>query len=188
MRRVITTLFILAVAILPTAAFAGQIWTDGDGDGLPDAAKFVGRLPSDLVTVQVWIDTQSYAFSYFQAWIERAPCLTFVSATYAITGTTNTIPVDNFTHPQRTGISGTGAVQPGRHGVVLIGSITFHIETIANCCVNPIIDLGNPPYSILGNNPQGTYQAFQSASGTCYDGPVVGTEDKSWGAIKGLYR
>ena len=183
MRRMITILFILAVAMLPAAAFAGQIWTDGNGDGLQDSGKFIAP-PSTNVTVGVYIDTQSFNFSYFQGWIQRAPCLSFVSGTYVISGGTN-FPIDNFTHPQRTGLAGSG--YPNRHGIIFLGNLVFHVETPLNCCVVPSIDGGDAPYSILGNNATGGYQFFTSAFGTCFEF-VNSTEPTSWGNIKGLYQ
>ncbi len=187
MHRTLLTLLIAAVvASLAAGASAGQIWTDGNGDGLPDAVSFYGDLPSTNVSVDVWIDTQSYAFTYFQGWIERQPgCMTFVGGSYDISGGTN-VPIDTFTHPARVGLGGTG--YQDRHGVILLGRLTYHLESISSCCVVPIIDLGNPPYSILGNNPQGTYLTLKSYSGSCWENDGDATERKSWGAIKGIYR
>jgi hypothetical protein len=184
MRRVITTLFILAVAMLPTAVFAGQIWTDGNGDGLPDTNK-LQALPSDNVTVSIWFDTQSFEMTYYQTYIQRDPCVQFVGATYEAGGGT-TFPIDNFQHPFRTGHARSG-LSP-THGVYRVGTITFHVEAPINCCVVPHIDGGDAPYSIIGNNATGGYAFFQSRFGTCWEGEGVSTEPTSWGNIKGLYQ
>ncbi len=83
-----------------------------------------------------------------------------------------------------------GSDYANRHGVIHLGRLIFHIETDSNCCVVPIFDLSDAPYSILGNNPQSSYQAFQSASGTCTEcnDCTSATERTTWGTIKGIYR
>ena len=182
MSRMITILSILAVAMLQAAAFAGQIWTDGNGDGQPDVGpKFIAPASTN-VTVDVWVDTQSFAFTYFSAFIQRNPCLTLVNGSYVITGGT-TFPLNTFEHPLRAGFGGSGFCN--RHGVILIGRLTYHVDTPLNCCVVPWIDGADAPYSLLGS--AGGYQFFTSAYGSCYQFPTS-TEPTSWGNIKGLYQ
>lgn len=183
MRRLITSLFIIAVAMLPAAAFAGQIWTDGDGDGLPDGAKFIAE-PSAVVSVDIWIDTQSFVFTYFQCWVERQQCLTFQSGQYTITGGTPDV-IDTFSNPNATGFTGSGFAN--LHGVIKVARATFHIDLPGNCCVFPIIEYPNPfgTTSILGAGT--AYQLFTTFGRTCW-GPPIANEETSWGAIKGLYQ
>jgi hypothetical protein len=58
MRRFLTVAVAAAVLALCSGANAGQIWTDGNGDGLPDVDPIVAA-PSTNVTVGLWMDAQS---------------------------------------------------------------------------------------------------------------------------------
>ncbi len=184
----------VSIALAPTDCRAARAWTDGNGDGLPDQTSIQPFLQD--VSVGVWIDTESYAFTQFQVWISLGSNsnLSFLSGTYVISGGTLN-PVNTSAGPDRVGFTGYGF--PPQHGTLQIANATFHLRCrTRNGTVNPVIDLGDAPYSILltGNS----YQAFSSASGTnwvcngcceknCCDPPAP-TESKSWGLIKGLYR
>ncbi len=108
MHRIILAVVTAIALIVPTTALAGQIWTDGDGDGLPDQAKlFV--FPSTNLTVDVWIDTQSYAFTYFQTWIERP----LASHTSAVATSYRAARTSRLTRPStRSGLASWVATTP----------------------------------------------------------------------------
>lgn len=183
MRRLITTLFVLSVALLPAAAFAGQIWTDGNGDGAPDVGPLPG-VPSQVVTVDVWLDTQSFTFTSFQAWTQYDPqCAQYQSGQVTLAGGVPDI-IDTFSNPRGRGMTGSGYAPT--HGVVRIGSLSFHLSAVP-CCVSPITDTSNPygTFSIISGTT--TYLLFSTASGTCW-GQLDSTEPTSWGNIKGLYQ
>jgi hypothetical protein len=185
MRRLITTVFMFALVMAPAAVFAGQVWTDGNGDGLPDVAN-QNRQPSDLVTVDVWIDSQSFQWTYYQAWIERDPCFVSATGVYVVTGGSN-FPLDmDVSRPMTAGFAGSGF---NRHGAVLVGRLTAHYAgSPAKCCFRPVINIEDP-YGVFSIVGAGTaYLTFATASGTCVQRPPQSTEATTWGAIKGIYQ
>jgi hypothetical protein len=182
MRKLSTTLFLLALALAPASVFAGQVYTDGNGDGLPDGAPFTAAA-SAQVTVDIYMDSQSFAWTNYQAWIERLN-VSYASHTYAA-GNGTPFPIDNFSNPSATGFAGSGA--PNRHGLVLIGSLTVHKDVDGLACLTPIIDTANPYGTLCIVATTSDYRIFQTAHGSCWDGQNA-TEETNWGAIKGLYQ
>jgi hypothetical protein len=182
MRKLTTTLFLLALALAPAAVFAGQIYTDANGDGLADVGPILGVPASQNVTVDVYIDSQSFTWTNYQAWVARVG-VSYVSHAYVVAPGTN-FGIDNFSNPNATGMGGLGF---NKHGVVLIGSITFHKDVQGMACVQPILDIADPygTFSIIATTSD--YRLFATASGSCWN-DINATEEKSWGAIKGLYQ
>ncbi len=198
MRRLITMVFLLALALAPASVFAGQIWTDGNGDGLPDChfndpycnvhcpapQNHLERRDSDLITIDVYLDSQSFQWTNYQAWVQRDGCFQFVSGQYRVTGGTN-FPLDNVSNPNATGFAGFGFNQ---HGVVLVGTLTVHYNGLVKWCLWPIIEIDNPygTFSVLGTTS--SYFLFNTRCGTCVAPPPSSTEPTTWGAIKGIYQ
>jgi hypothetical protein len=165
-----TTLRILsatiALVILFGTAHAGQIWTDQNGDGLPDGGDLVLVAPSTNVTVGVWIDAQSFAWTNFLAYIEWSGlCISYVSASYVISGGSN-FPIDDFSHPRGVGFGGSGYSQGG---IDHIGNVTLHISSPLGCCVTPIIDVYNPYYVFSQLGAGSAYMIFSTNPGSCYN-------------------
>jgi hypothetical protein len=174
MKRLLTVSLTIAMMAFCGAASAGQIWTDGNGDGLPDTEPLAAT-PSTNVTVGVWIDAQSFNWTNYLAYVEWASCLSYVSAQYVITGGSN-FPFDNFSCADK-GVSscfGFGGSGFNEGGVDHIGNITFHVETSVSCCVMPIIDIYNPDYVFSQLGAGSSYMLFTSNPGTCY-----GTQEPS---------
>jgi hypothetical protein len=172
MKRLLTVSLTIAIMACCGAASAGQIWTDGDGDGLPDGGPTVPQLPSTNVTVGVWIDAQSFSWTNFLAYIEwSGDCISYVSASYVISGGSN-FPIDNFSHPRGIGFGGSGYAQGG---VDHIGNVTLHLNAPVSCCVTPIIDVYNPYYVFSQLGAGSAYMLFSTNPGSCNDGgPQVG--------------
>jgi hypothetical protein len=178
-------------------AGAGQIWTDGNGDGLPDGSPPAAP-PSTNVTIGVWIDAQSFSWTNFLAYIEwTGQCISYVSASYVISGGSN-FPIDNFSHPRGIGFGGSGYAQGG---VDHIGNMTLHIDSPVSCCVTPIIDQYNPYYVFSQLGAGSAYMLFSTNPGTCYgcvgcndgaccfpDGSCVVVTPAECAAQGGLYR
>jgi hypothetical protein len=163
MKRLLTVSLTIAMMAFCSAASAGQIWTDGNGDGLPDTEP-IAATPSTNVTFGVWLDAQAFTFTNYLAYIEwTGQCISYVSATYVITGGSN-FPIDNFSHPRGLGFGGSGF---NRGGVVHIGNFTVHINSV-NCCVAPIIDIYNPYYVFSQLGAGSAYMLFTTNPGTCY--------------------
>jgi hypothetical protein len=168
-------LFCVAVAAIglatlgaPHVARAATIWTDSDGDGLPDTSKPFVIPPSTNFTVGVWIDSEGFAWTGFAAYVEWPPGIfSYVSAQYVVTGGSN-FPIDNFSHPSGMGFSGSGF---SRNGVTHIGNVFLHVDLPFATCVTPITDEQNPyrVVSILTDVP--AYTLFPSANGSCYGVP-----------------
>jgi hypothetical protein len=158
------TFMVLASCAL---AGAGQIWTDGNGDGLPDGGTSIVIPPSSNVTVGVWIDAQSFSWTNFLAYVEwSGNCFSYVSASYVISGGSN-FPIDNFSHPSGIGFGGSGYAQGG---VDQIGNLTLHVNTPLSCCVTPIIDVYNPYYVFSQLGAGSAYMLFVTNPQTCYNG------------------
>jgi hypothetical protein len=166
--------FVLAAALsilvgswlLALPADAGQIWTDGNGDGLPDDGAVMSAAPGEVVSFDIWIDSQGFQWTNFLAYAEwEAACFTYVSAEYLISGGVN-FPVDDFTHPSGIGF---GGIQYDRSGVEAISRVSVRLTAPVSCCVTPIIDVNNPYYvfSQLGQGP--SYFLFSSNPGSCWD-------------------
>ena len=165
MRRRLAVSVIFALVALCDSAIAGQIWTDGNGDGLPDSGPIVASPNSD-VTFGVWIDAQSFNWTNFLAYVEwSSGCMSYVSASYVISGGSN-FPVDDFSHPRAVGF---GAIGYTESGVDHIGNVTMHIDTFVSCCVSPIVDVYNPYYVFSQLGAGASYMLFSSNPGTCYD-------------------
>jgi hypothetical protein len=168
--RFSVTLLAAAFAALGVAhvAAAATIWTDSDGDGLPDGSTPFVIPPSTNFTIGLWIDSEGFAWTAFAAYVEWTPgILSYVSAQYVVTGGAN-FPIDNFTHP--TGMGFSGSFFSG-NGVTHIGNVILHVNSPFAGCVTPIIDEQNPyrVVSILTDPP--AYTLFSSASGSCYGVP-----------------
>jgi hypothetical protein len=160
---------VLSIALTALAfgdiAQAGQIWTDGNGDGLPDPGQGLPGSPSTNVTIGVWIDAQSFTWTNFLAYIEwSGQCISYVSASYVISGGSN-FPIDNFSHPRGIGFGGSGYAQGG---IDHIGNVTLHINTPVSCCVSPIIDVYNPYYVFSQLGAGSAYMLFSTNPFTCY--------------------
>jgi hypothetical protein len=165
MKKFLTVALTVAAVALCSSAYAGQIWTDGNGDGLADDSTILAA-PSTNVTVGVWFDAQSFVFTNFLAYVEwSGDCISYVSASYVITGGAN-FPIDNFSHPRAIGFGGSGF---NRGGVAHAGNIVLHINTPVSCCVTPIIDVYNPFYVFSQLGAGSAYQLFTTNPGTCYN-------------------
>ena len=169
MKKFLTVALVAAAVALCSSANAGQIWTDGNGDGLPDGGPPIAAPPSTNVTVSVWFDAQAFAFTNFLAYIEwQGQCVSYVSASYVITGGSN-FPIDNFSAPNAIGFGGSGFAN--RTGVIQVGNAVFHINTPTSCCVSPIIDIYNPYYVFSQLGAGSAYMLFTTNPGTCYGAP-----------------
>lgn len=158
----------LAIVVVSERAGAASIWTDANGDGLPDAETPLVIPPSTNVTIGVWIDSEGFAWTGYAAYVEWTPgILSYVSAAYVVTGGSNA-PIDNFSHPSGMGFSGWGF---SRSGVTRIGNVTLHVLSPFAGCVTPIIDEQNSyrVVSILTDLPN--YTLFASADSSCYGVP-----------------
>jgi hypothetical protein len=190
MRR---SLWVLAVALFlltPVAAFGQtpKCWTDSSPfDGLPDVGTISVGNNQDVV-VDVYQDSGTFVWTYYQAWIERDAGLDFVSGTYTITGGSN-FPLDmDVSRPATTGFAGSGF---NRSGTYLVGRLTLHTDGSGTQCADPLVDI-NDPYGVFCIVGAGVaYATFQGGanSGTCWNvGGGTSTEETTWGQIKGLYR
>ena len=163
MGRLVAVSFTIALFALNGVAFAGQIWTDGNGDGLPDTDP-IAATPSTNVTIGVWIDAQSFNWTNYLAYVEWTNCFSYVSATYVITGGLN-FPIDVFSLPRAIGFGGTGF---NEGGVDHIGNYVLHVNMPIGCCVTPMIDIYNPYYIFSQLGAGSSYMLFTSNPGTCY--------------------
>ena len=165
-------LSLLLVTCLTTRTRGGEIWTDGNGDGLPDPPGTLVAAFGDSVEVDVWIDAQSFAWTNFLAYVEwDGSCFQYVSAEYLIAGGSN-FPIDRFSHPSAVGFGGFGYTEGG---VDRIGRFTLELVAQAACCVTPIIDPKNSygVFSQLG--AESAYFLFTSNPGSCWS-PLPGIE------------
>jgi hypothetical protein len=152
------------------AAFGGgsSIWTDFDGDGLPDLSGPVFAEPGRLVSVDLWIDGGDFVWTNYLAFVEWNPaCMTLTSASYLISGGGGNFPIDDFSLPYAVGFGGFCYDQGGLDAIKKIGRITWSVDAPGFCCVRPMIDPKNPYYvfSTLAAGP--SYQLFSSNPGTC---------------------
>ncbi len=177
-----------------TPAFPGQVWTDANGDGLPDD-QAIFLLPSYLTTVDVWIDTQSFVFTSFRATVERSDLVETVAAGYWISGGSNA-PIDMASRPSSLIYSGSGY---SGHGITRIGWVTLHIVGVADCRVflSPIIEPGDAFACRLSSGGGSQHFFFQTASGSYLyfsdlapSGPCppTATEHNSWGRVKAIFQ
>lgn len=89
----------LAAVVSANPVAAGQVWLDANGDGLPDPNGLQFIFPSDHLTVDIWVDTQSFTFTGYRVTVDRGNWNTVVSASYVIAGGTN-LPIDSM-RPRR---------------------------------------------------------------------------------------
>jgi len=153
--------------VATASTHAARIWTDANGDGLPDADSVFAGAPNDVVGVDLWIDSEGFTFANYQAWIERPAGSSFVSAEYFISGGSN-FPIDGFSNPSATGLAGFGFADLS--GVSRIGRLSFQLGTGEGPCATPIVDAGHPleTFSSLGTPTE--YALFETSTGSCWGG------------------
>ncbi len=190
MRRTLGILIAALVLSNPGAAFGALGYTDGNGDGLPDAGNLTAAL-NEQKTLRVFVDTESFSFTGYQAWVDRGTAFSHVSGTYVISGGGGSnFPIDTFSNPTATGFSGFNYTSPMQHGLLEIGTLTVQANASGVNCLSMISDPGNPyqTFSVLLAGVD--YALFTGNNqGTCYDvGGGTSTEPTTWGAVKGLFR
>lgn len=149
------------------AARAASVWTDGNGDGLPDAPGELVTAPYTIVSVDVWIDSGTFVWTNFLAYVEWTPsCLTYLNGAYLVSGGER-FPVDDFSHPSGVGYGGYNL--PPRQGVAALMQLNFRIESPVVCCVSPIIDTNNPYYVFCQLGQAENYMAFSEMSPSCWE-------------------
>ncbi len=177
----------LALSLVPAGIAALPLWADGNGDGLPDPVGGVTLTDrSALVTLDVWVDSQSFVWTNFQIWLERPPGLVYEDVAYLVTGG-NPFPVDDFTRPTLLGLGGFGYFG-GRHGVTLLARLTLHKTRAERDSVSFLIDPAdsNDICSTLGTPT--AYFVFDRAAGTSWATPGHSVTDETpWRRVKGLY-
>ncbi len=189
-----------ALLLLPAFANGASVWCDGNGDGLADTGIF-NVTANTNVTVDIWIDSDDFAWTNYLVYIEHASgAFRRRSTGYYISGGSN-FPIDWFSHPRGYGFGGFGYELDG---VTKIGWAQFKFlgsSALNGKCIKPIIDVNNSygVFSALGAGE--SYALFGTASNSCYksatgggakndDAAQVddGVEDTSWGRVKGLFR
>jgi hypothetical protein len=186
LRLSVLTLGILA-SITAGSARAGQIWTDIDGDGMP-GDKVFGQT-SDTFLIDIWVDSQSFSFTWFQAAIEIG------TGNFAGPGTVIAPCTGSFTDNGSI-VLVSGAACGTLTGVLKVGSFFMHVNDDCLTCATPIIEGGeveggtvvcDGDVSRLENG--GSVFCFTSAGSDCVDCDApTATDETTWGAVKGLYR
>ncbi len=159
--------------LIATPAVAGQVWTDANGDGLPDE-RSIFSVPSVIGSADIWVDTQSFTFTAFRITIERSDYVSTVAAAYWISGGSNA-PIDSTSRPKSLIFSGSGY---NAHGVTRISRIDVHVDQFFPGCapfVSPSIDVQDAFVCRLtsgGGTQQFLFQTASSSymdSGECFD-------------------
>lgn len=177
---------VLSLALVGSA-LAGQIWTDLDGDGLPGGTVF-GET-SDTFEVDIWIDSQSFSFTEFQAAIDIGSA-NFAGPATVLAGCTG-----------ETVDGGSTIIVSGKEcatmsGVIKVGSFFMHINDDCVVCPIPIIEDVETPGKeapCFGDtsrlvSPTGLF-CFSTAGNDCVDcNAPTATDETTWGSLKGLYR
>ncbi len=175
-----------AAAPLPhTAAFAAEVWFDSDGDGLPQDSPLMAVNPGDDVTLDVWINSGSFSWTYYLVYLQLdSNCMSLSSSEYVIRG--GNFPIDDFTVPGGIGFGGSGFDASGSD---LIARLTIRVDSPQGCCVKPITVVNEedgPQWSQLGGAVD-RYALFEESDGICFES-TQGRDVTSWGGIKGLYK
>lgn len=208
MKSMVLILVLASLLAIPVAALAQptcppgggetdlNMWIDTDGDGAPGPNQTVALNAS--VTVDVYIDTESFAFTSFQAWVDLGDGGGFyfsrdtadVDVTFRITGGVPDV-VDTFSNPTAIGFTGSGYLS--QMGVIRVATLVT--KAIRNApsfsgCIAPIVDYANPSgtFSIVS---AATYAVFCTGVVTsgCYTiGGGNSTENTTWGGVKSLFQ
>ena len=177
----------LVLGLSVAGASALPLWADGDGDGLPDSADRLQLVePSALVTVDVWVDSQSFLWTNFQIWMEHGTALEYASGVYLVTGG-NTFPVDNYSSPTVTAIGGF-TFMGGRHGATRLARLSYHVTRPGSASVSFVTDPDVPDGGFSSLGTRTGYFLFEESAGTRWVSfGVAGEDASSWRLIKGLY-
>jgi hypothetical protein len=175
----------LTVLLAPAGPVrAARVWMDGDGDGLPDTQQFQTTVGT-LVTADVWIDSESFHWTYFVIFVQRTSNFVFAGAQYSISGGEN-FPIDTFTNARATGFGGS---LYDNHGLDLIGSLTAWANRSGVFCFSPITDPDNVFGTFCTIGAATDYALFGTSDNTCYQATgSTGAETLTWGHLKALYR
>jgi hypothetical protein len=180
MRRVTGPTLVLLLGYCISSIFAAEIWTDANGDGLPDSAC-VSTVPTgNNISVDVWLDAGTFAFTNFVVFIQHQPCYSFASGQYVITGG-SAFPIDSFTHPEAVGFGGWAF--PPTTGVQHICQVTYLVAGPGRCAVFPIVDPDDAfgAVSAIGNDS--TAVAFDLGTGSCWRASAP-EDTTSWGRVR----
>ena len=185
------------VALTGDLAVGATVWTDRNGDGLPDSGVSSIAVGTEF-TVDVWIDSETFTWTNYLVYIEHASgAFKRRDANYWVQGAN--FPVDRFSHPRGFGFGGYGY---NTSGTTKIGWATFKfLGSISSKCISPIIDVNNS-YGVFCQLGSGeSYALFSTGSTSCYktqaggggakvgdDGTIAAEEGSSWGRVKGLFR
>lgn len=164
-RSNVAFLLLLLLLVPPSVVEAAVVWTDADGDGLPDTSTPSVAVDSS-VTLDVWIDSEGFEWSDFSVFIELSSGLAYDSASFVITGGSN-YPIDDFSNPQAIGFAGS-SYDTG--GVTLIGTITATITAGDTVCASPIIDENNPYETFSQLSSVDSATVFSERASSCWNG------------------
>jgi FlgD Ig-like domain/Beta-propeller repeat len=150
------------VLALPNASSlqAAEIWLDADGDGLPDSDTLAIEV-GQPVTVGIWIDSESYTWTNFLAFVEYGDAIEVDSAAYTVSGG-GPFPIDDFSVPNAVGLGGYGYSESG---VTQLGNLYVHATASGVVCLAPRIDTEAEPFSQLGVDT--SYALFSEAAPSC---------------------
>ncbi len=163
--RIVLAMLLTFLTVLSRLAYGADVWTDGNGDGLPDTSVPT-RYLEETVTVDVWIDSQSFSWTAFQVWVEHPSGLAYDSAGYTVTGAAN-YPIDNFSNPTATGFAGIGY---NNQGLTHIGWVRARIDSADTSCFTPIIDPANSYETFCVLSRPDTAIIFIQSTGSCFFG------------------
>lgn len=189
--RLLLTPTLALLLAMATAPFGGQpraadMWTDYNGDGLPDPRSPFSVEPGRSVSVDVWLDADGFRWTNFVVYVEWDPsAMTYQTADYLISGSGTTFPINRYSQTNAVGLGGFG--YDSSSGPDRVARVELRYDGDGVACVSPITDSNNTYYSFLGAAPV-EYALFADGPGrSCFESRES-QEPTSWGGVKATFR
>jgi hypothetical protein len=149
--------------------FLGHVWTDADGDALPDCgpANPFALAVGETAAIDVWIDSDDFVWTSFEIHLFwDVSGLEFVDAVYVIEGGQVLPPqIDSWS-----GTIGFSGWSFSESGSTHIARVRFRAASVTGACVWPIFDPGSwtDTWSQVAD-VEGASRFFREVGATCYE-------------------
>jgi hypothetical protein len=177
-RAAILVALVLLVSLTSSPARSREIWTDANGDGLPDGGAMALAV-GDTARLDLWFDSDALNWDGYYLYLGW-PRGAFLWTDAGFYEGVDTWLFDVTWYPDTLGLIN---FIPGGSGVYRAAWIELRREVPELSCVEPLLGV----WSRL--RAGGEDYPFSKGHASCFEAaPPTATQPTTWGGIKGLYR